>query len=267
MNASWGGGSDSQSLREAITAAGNAGIVFVCAAGNGGSDGFGDDIDEISDFPADYSTSLDNVISVAAIDSGDNLAGFSNFGHSSVTVAAPGVGIWSTVPDVRGYAPISGTSMASPHVAGIVALMLSNKPSLTPKQVRDIIVSTAEPTTALASKIVSSGRVSAYNALTETPAAKSKPVITQASVSKKKLTINGIGFLSGSSIIEVNGGALSDIKYDDSYKVGNGTLSRLRSEPGKKTIKKMFPTGQFVNLTVFNPSTGERSPQFATARF
>ncbi|HST23347.1 MAG TPA: S8 family peptidase [Blastocatellia bacterium] len=267
INASWGDGSDSQSLREAIAAAGNVGIVFVCAAGNGGSDGFGDDIDEIPDFPAGYSTSLDNVISVAAIDSGDNLAGFSNFGHSSVTVAAPGVGIWSTVPDVREYAPISGTSMASPHVAGIVALMLSNKPSLTPKQVRDIIVSTAEPTTALASKIVSSGRVSAYNALTETPAVKSKPVITQANVSKKKLTINGIGFLSGSSIIEVNGVAISDIKYDDSYSVGNGTISRLRSEPGKKTIKKMFPKGQLVDVTIFNPTTGERSPKFATGLF
>ncbi len=267
INASWGGGGDSQSLREAIAAAGNAGIVFVCAAGNGGDDGFGDDVDETVDFPAGYAATLDNVISVAAIDSGDNLSSFSNFGHNSISVAAPGVGIWSTVPDVREYAPISGTSMASPHVAGIVALMLSNKPSLTPRQVRDIIVSTAEPTTALASRVQASGRVSAYNALTETPAAKGKPVITHASVSKKKVTVDGIGFLNGSSILEVNGVAISDIKFDDSYNLGNGTVSRLRSEPGKKTIKKMFPTGQFVNLTIFNPSTGERSPQFATGRF
>nr|AIA13876.1 Subtilase family [uncultured bacterium] len=267
INASWGGGSDSQALREAIAAAGNVGIVFVCAAGNGGEDGVGDDIDSTPDFPAGYANSLDNVISVAAIDAGDDLAGFSNFGHNSVSVAAPGSAIWSTVPDVREYAPISGTSMASPHVAGICALMLSNKPSLTPKQVRDIIVSTAEPTNALASKVVASGRANAYNALTETLAAKGKPVITHASVSKKKVTIDGIGFLNGSSIIEVNGVAISDIKFDDSYNLGNGTISRLRSEPGKKTIKKMFPTGQFVNLTVFNPSTGERSPQFATGRF
>jgi subtilisin family serine protease len=177
------------------------------------------------------------------------------------------VEIRSTVPDFREYADISGTSMASPHVAGVVALMLSNKPSLTPKQVKEIIIATAEPTTALASKMFSSGRVSAYNALTETSAAKGKPVITHVSVNKKKVTIDGVGFLNGSSIIEVDGVAISDVKYDDSYNLGNGTMSRLRSEPGKKTIKNMFPTGRFVNITVFNPTTGERSPQFNTTKF
>ncbi len=264
INASWGGGSESQALREVIAAAGQKDIeiVFVCAAGNSG-----EDIDSVADFPADYAVDLNNVISVAAIDSGDNLAGFSNFGHNSVSVAAPGVGIWSTVSDIREYAPLSGTSMASPHVAGIVALMLSHKPSLTPEEVKKIIVSTAEPTTELASKVVSSGRASAYNALTGILPAKGSPVIARANIKKKKITIDGLGFLNGSSIIEVNGVAISDIKYDDSYKVGNGTISRLISEPGKKTIKKMFPKGQLVDVTIFNPTTGERSPKFATGLF
>nr|AIA11605.1 Subtilase family [uncultured bacterium] len=264
MNASWGGGGDSQALREVIAAAGQKDIeiVFVCAAGNSG-----EDIDETADFPADYAVDLNNVISVAAIDSGDNLAGFSNFGHKSVSVAAPGVGIWSTVPDIREYAPLSGTSMASPHVAGIVALMLSNKPSLTAKEVKEIIVKTAEPTTELASKVLSSGRASAYNALTGIAPAKGSPIIARANIGKKKVTIDGVGFLNGSSIIEVNGVAMSDIKYDDSYKVGNETISRLTSEPGKKKIKKMFPKGQLVNVTIFNPTTGERSPKFVTGLF
>lgn len=267
INASWGGGSDSKSLRKAITAAGKAEIIFVCAAGNGGVDGIGDDIDEVSDFPADYAASLDNVISVAAIDSSDNLGGFSNFGHNSVTVAAPGVAIWSTVPDQREYSIISGTSMASPHVAGIVALMLSNKPSLEAKDVKSIIISTAEPTPALASKVSASGRVNAYNALTETFAAKGKPIITHVDVAKKKVTVDGVGFLNGSSIIEVNGVAMTDIKFDNSYNLGNGTTSRVVSEAKKKTIKNIFPKGQLVNVTVFNPTTGERSPQFAAGNF
>ena len=267
INASWGGGEDSQALREAIIAAGKAGIVFVCAAGNGGDDHVGDDVDQTADFPAGYAADLDNVISVAAIDAGDNLVFFSNFGHNSVSVAAPGVEIWSTVPGGSGYDISSGTSMASPHVAGIAALMLSRKPELKPEEVKDIIITTAEPTPALASKVVSSGRASAYNALTGIPPAQGSPVIARASVSKKKITIDGVGFLNGSSIIEVNGVAVSDIKYDDSYKVGNGTASRLLAEPGKKPIKKMFPKGQFVDVTVFNPTTGERSPKFATGIF
>jgi subtilisin family serine protease len=264
INASWGGGSDSRALREVIAAAGQKDleIVFVCAAGNSG-----EDIDSTADFPADYAVDLNNVISVAAIDAGDNLAGFSNFGHKSVSVAAPGVGIWSTVSDIREYAPLSGTSMASPHVAGIVALMLSNNPSLTAEEVKKILISTAEPTTELASKVVSSGRVNAYNALTGIPPAKGSPVIARANIKKKKITIDGIGFLSGSSIIEVNGVAISDIQYDDSYKIGNETISRLTSEPGKKTIKKRFPKGQLVDVTIFNPTTGERSPKFVTGLF
>jgi subtilisin family serine protease len=267
INASWGGGSESASLREAIAAAGREGIVFVCAAGNGGDDGVGDDTDDTPDFPASYASELDNVISVAAINAGDNLSSFSNFGHNSVSVAAPGSEIWSTVPSFREYEPKSGTSMASPHVAGVAALMLSNKPSLTAKEVKEIIIATAEPTSALASKTKSSGRVSAYNALTETLPAKGKPTVVRANISKKKVTIEGIGFLNGSSVIEVNGVPMSGMDYDDSYNVGNGTTSHLVSAPGKKKIKKMFPAGQFVNITVFNPTTGERSPQFAAARF
>nr|AIA11893.1 Subtilase family [uncultured bacterium] len=267
INASWGGGGESQSLREAIAAAGSVGIVFVCAAGNGGDDGVGDDIDSTPDFPAGYAADLDNVISVAAINAGDTLSSFSNFGHNSVSVAAPGSEIWSTVPNAREYEPKSGTSMSSPHVAGIAALMLSNKPSLTAKQVKEIIIATAEPTPALASKIKASGRASAYNALTGIPPAKGKPTILRVNINKKKVTIEGMGFLNGSSVIEVNGVPMSDMDYDTSYNLGNGTTSHLISAAGKKNIKKLFPVGQFVNITVFNPTTGERSPQFNTARF
>ena len=261
LNASWGGGGDSLALREAIAAAGEAGIVFVCAAGNEGEDG-----DATDHFPSGYARDLPSCISVAAIDSSDQLASFSNYGHGSVSVAAPGYQILSTVPN-RGYASISGTSMASPHVAGVAALLLSKEPRLTPAEVKQRIIATAEPIPALVSKAVSSGRVNAFAALTGRIAPAGKPRIVNAVVSKKTVTIDGFGFLSNSSMIEVNGTPLSGINYDNSYALANGTITRLSIELGKKGIKKTFPKGELVNITVFNSTTGERSVQFNTGRF
>ena len=101
-----------------IASAGDAGIAFVCAAGNGGSDGIGDNNDFTPTFPASYDCS--NIIAVAATGSSDTLASFSNYGPSSVDLAAPGVGILSTVPswlDAAGYESWNGTSMAAPLVS------------------------------------------------------------------------------------------------------------------------------------------------------
>ena len=261
LNASWGGGGDSMALREAVGRAGQAGIVFVCAAGNDSLD-----VDSNDEFPAGYARDLSSCISVAAIDSSDTLASFSNYGHGSVSVAAPGYQIWSTVPD-RGYASISGTSMASPHVAGVAALLLSKEPSLTPGEVKQRIVSTAEPIPALVSKAVSSGRVNAFDALTNriTPAVKPNIVIVE--IGKKSVTIDGFGFLSNSSIVEVNGSPLSGINYDSSYSLANGTITRLTVDMGKKGIKKTFKKGEYVTFTVYNTTTGERSARYSTARF
>jgi subtilisin family serine protease len=261
LNASWGGGGDSMALHEAISEAGEAGISFVCAAGNDGEDG------DFSDhFPAGYSRDLSSCVSVAAIDSFDDLASFSNYGHSSVSVAAPGYQILSTAPG-GAYAALSGTSMASPHVAGIAALLLSKEPSLTPAEVKRRIISTAAPTPALVSKAVSSGRVNAFDVLTNRVAPAASPRIVNVKINKKSLMIDGLGFLSNSSVIEVNGVAIPGINYDSSYSLANGTITRLSIEMGKKGIKKTFPKGEFMSLTVYNSTTGERSEQFSTARF
>jgi subtilisin family serine protease len=261
LNASWGGGGESFALSEAISAAGAAGIVFVCAAGNDS-----EDVDSSAHFPSGFARELSSCVSVAAIDSSDDLASFSNYGHSTVSVAAPGYQILSTTPD-GGYASVSGTSMASPHVAGVAALLLSKEPSLTPAEVKQRIISTAEPIAALVSKAVSSGRVNAFDALTNRIAPAASPTIVSVKINKKSVTIDGFGFLSNSSIIEVNGEPLSGINYDNSYMLANGTITRLSIEMGKKGIKKTFPKGEFVGVTVFNSTSGERSTRFSTARF
>jgi subtilisin family serine protease len=262
INASWGGPGASQALRDKIREAGDNGIVFVCSAGNDRINNDGPS----PDYPAAFAGSLSNVISVAAINSLDQLASFSNYGHSATTVAAPGEGVWSTFPN-NGYGQLSGTSMASPHVTGVVALLLADQPQLTPEQVKQRIIATAEPTDALVSKISASGRVNAFNALTNHMAAAERPRIVGVSFGKTTLTIDGFGFVNGSAAIEIESKAIDGTAYDGSYALGNGTLTRLTLVLGKKPLKKKFPIGQAVNLTVFNPTTGERSARFTTSRF
>ncbi|MBN8550807.1 MAG: S8 family serine peptidase [Deltaproteobacteria bacterium] len=140
-NNSWGGGGYSAALFNAIGAARDAGIIFVAAAGNDANDN-----DAEASYPASYEVS--NVVSVAAIDSDQNLASFSNYGRTKVDIAAPGVGIFSTVPGGN-YASLSGTSMATPHVAGALALLLAHEPGLTNEQALTRMYESGVPLTSL----------------------------------------------------------------------------------------------------------------------
>jgi hypothetical protein len=134
ISASWGGSGFSSLLAQAVQEAVDAGVVFVAAAGNEGRD-----IDRVPVYPA----ALPGVISVAASNSVDQFADFSNYGVSSVWVAAPGDRIYSTHLNGR-YASLSGTSMATPQVAGAVALALGKSRSMTPAAVRQLICSTSD---------------------------------------------------------------------------------------------------------------------------
>jgi subtilisin family serine protease len=262
INASWGGGSDSQALRQALSDANDAGILFVCAAGNGSTN-----IDNTPDFPGAYAADIPNVISVAAVDASGALASFSNTGHNSVSLAAPGVFIYSTYPG-NSYQQLSGTSMSTPYVSGIAILLRSHEPSLTPAQVKQRIIDTSEPLPSLVSIVARSGRASAYAALTNSFAPVQSPVVLgQPQFTKHSVTINGFGFVSGSAVIEVNGTPLDGVSYDSSFALKNGTLTQLVADIGKKPLKRIFPAGVQVSIDVFNPTTGQRSPQITTARF
>ena len=152
---SWGGGGFSQGLKDAIDRAGQANILFCAAAGNYSSN------DDVSPFyPASYTSP--SIISVAAINSSGGLAWFSNYGAASVDIAAPGQGVWSTLPGANNssiYGSYDGTSMATPHVAGAIALAASLRPGLTAAQLKTIILRTAKPTPSLSGKCVTGGRL------------------------------------------------------------------------------------------------------------
>ena len=265
INASWGGSGDSQSLHSAIAEAGDAGIVFVCAAGNGDTAGRGVE-DATDEFPAAWSADLSSAISVAALDIGDLLPSWSNYGHTNVTVAAPGVSILSTVP-FNGYGTLTGTSMSTPHVSGIVALLASYIPSLNPSQIKQRIIRTAEPVLSVASKAVASGRANAFNALTDRVVPAGSVAINNVTTNKKFVYVDGLNFRSGTSVVEVNGVPLSKTKGDEGYAVGNGTVTRLFVKLGKPGVKSTFPQFTQVFVTVFNPETGERSQPKGFTRF
>jgi len=160
LNNSWGGGSFSQSLKNAIIAAHNAGILFVASAGNDGQDN-----DVTPHYPASYD--VDNVIAVAATDHNDDLADeakwASNYGDESVDLAAPGVNILSTVPFGSGYVSAGGTSMATPHVTGAVGLVKAQYPSLTHLEIKQRILDSVD---SVGLEVVTGGRLNASSAAT-----------------------------------------------------------------------------------------------------
>jgi thermitase len=154
-------GSSGYSSTERVAIATHPGTLYVVAAGNSGIN-----VDSKPVYPCAYD--LANVVCVGASDPNDQAASFSNYGATSVDVFAPGVAIFST--EHGAYAFESGSSMASPHVAGEVALLRARNPGLTTAQLKSAILNTAEPKEGLAGKSLTGGRANALAALQSVPA-------------------------------------------------------------------------------------------------
>lgn len=161
LNNSWGGGGRSQALEDAIKYARDNGVIFVAAAGNNFSNN-----DSFPTYPANYE--VENVISVAASTSSDNVAGFSNFGRHTVDLAAPGSAIVSTV---RGnlYRSFDGTSMATPQVSGACALVWAQFPGLNMNDAMIRVLGSVERSSSFADKTRTGGRLNLNRALSTNP--------------------------------------------------------------------------------------------------
>ena len=158
-NNSWGGGGVSSAMQAAIDRAAAADILFVAAAGNSAIN-----TDTTANYPSNYSTlasaGYEAVISVAALTSTGGLASFSNYGARTVDLAAPGAGIYSTLPN-ESYGTLSGTSMAAPHVTGALALYAAQNGAATAATMRDALLGSTIATSSVSAKTVTGGRLDA----------------------------------------------------------------------------------------------------------
>jgi len=151
---SWGGGGFNQALYDALKA---SPALHICAAGNESNNN-----DKKASYPASYD--LPNIVAVAASDSNDRLASFSNYGATQVDLAAPGVGIYSTLKN-GGYGSMSGTSMATPHVSGVAGLIATLYPNATNAEIKQRLLGGVDPVEGLAGKVATGGRLNAYNSI------------------------------------------------------------------------------------------------------
>jgi len=182
ISCSWGGTARSQALGDAIAA---TNILFPCAAGNAGSN---------NDITPHYPSGFDSpqIISVAASDAKDGMPSFSNYGATAVDVAAPGDWIMSTYPGALGhqYVKMKGTSMSTPHVAGLAALLLSKNPSMNVASLKSKIMDTVDKLPAFSGKTVSGGRINVYKAL---GGSASPGVVPLPGMSQSPKDLNGDG--------------------------------------------------------------------------
>ncbi|MFM7029315.1 MAG: S8 family serine peptidase [Chakrabartia sp.] len=250
-NNSWGGGGYSQAMMDAIVRTAQADLLFVAAAGNSTSNN-----DTTANYPSNYSTlsvlNFEAVIAVAALTSSGALASYSSYGATTVDIGAPGSGIWSSVPG-GGYSSFSGTSMATPHVMGSLALLSSIAPWLTAADLRAALLDTAIPTTSLVNMVLTGGRLDVatmiLNALTPdttAPLATFNPASTATGVATNAnivLTFSeAVQFGSGTITIKTSGGATFE-----SYTIGSAGTNLLLL--GNSLI--INPTAEFNALTQY----------------
>ena len=262
-NNSWGGADTSQALHDAIAASMNDGVLFIAAAGNDFSEN-----DEYPVYPA--SIYLPNVIAVAATDRNDALVTFSNFGRRTVHIGAPGRDILSTTPN-NTYSYDSGTSMATPHVTGVAALLKAQNPSLDWRAIKNLILSGGDTIPSLQGTI-SQKRLDAYGAMTCSNSAlesRLEPVPNVISgavggpITLSVLNINCANQAGdvtvqvspgGSTLTLVDDGSGADQAADDGVYTGQWTPSA----EGSYTLS--FPDGSEVDVEVLGAYSANQVP-------
>jgi subtilisin family serine protease len=241
INMSLGGAGYSAVFQRSIHLAKDAGILVVVAAGNEAMDN-----DIFPSFPASFADS--NVISVAAVDQNDQLAYFSNYGAESVDLSAPGVDIVSTVPG-SGYDSFSGTSMASPHVAGVAALLLAINDRFSFTDIRRIILETARPADDQTFLTVTEGVLDAAAAVARAQNTAPTPLKIDLRI---KLRIIGAKLVA--DVTDRDGGR-SGAKV--SFRCGKTKRNAVANRTGRATVK----------LSAFGSKPGKCTAALKTAKF
>ena len=203
---SWGEMEYNQELKDAISAANDSGILFIAAAGD-----YRMDTDITPYYPAGYD--VPNVVSVAATDHNDSLSFLSDYGALSVDLGAPGVEIYSTIPN-NSYGKNSGSSMAVPHVAGVAGLIKAKYPELSVVELKAKLLAAVDPIPALEEKPVTGGRLNAYNALEDD--AESPFSVTDLIVSNKTFYSVTLSWTATGDDANAGIAKLYDVRYSPS---------------------------------------------------
>ena len=265
INASYGGGGFSQAMADLITTAGEAGVLFVAAAGNESNDN-----DNNPSYPASYSAT--NVISVAAINRSDMIASFSNFGVYAVDLAAPGVDIFSATADSdSSYEFYSGTSMAAPHVSGVAALIKSYYPGISISETRTRLIDTARPLPDLQSRTASGGTLDAAKALAaesdgllelSLSVDESEPILLSGEPALFLVSVRDLSTVLGATVTGSIGGLdpieFLDTGYEGDMVAADGIYSARIMIPESSTVFSLA-----VTVSAPGKITGSLTKEFA----
>ncbi|MFQ5630670.1 MAG: S8 family peptidase [bacterium] len=246
---SWGGGGFSQAMKDAIEYARDRNAIFVAAAGNSGLDN-----DRFSNYPSNYD--VDNIVAVAANDRNDNLASFSNTGKKTVDLSAPGVDIVSCQPG-NSYQSLSGTSMATPHVSGVLGLVFTQYSGINYRDAMIRLLGSVDIKSQFNNTTSTGGRLNANNIFTNDPKI--------AFVTRMDNTNDTTGTY-GIDASAIDDGAITNVSLN--YNTGSGSQTVAMASTGGNQYSASIPAQPLgTSVSYFVAATDDQGNTSQTATF